>query len=172
MYYNESADRLFVCSLGYQRIDIFNHGLTFIESISMPYFPVDIDSYGDYLLVAANNSIFIFQNNMMINNFTIIQCNLINAIIIDKFENIAIACNSNIIYIYLINGTYLGVFWTSPVSDLSDMSFDSMGDLILTAPNGVFVINNQTILSNKIISGISTDNDCIINSKILILLKS
>jgi hypothetical protein len=44
MYYNESSDRLFVCTTGYNRIDILNHELKLNKSISTyPYSPVDIE---------------------------------------------------------------------------------------------------------------------------------
>ncbi len=44
MYNNSSADHLLVSCNNCQRIDVFDHSLTFIKSISTnAFYPIDID---------------------------------------------------------------------------------------------------------------------------------
>jgi hypothetical protein len=163
MYYNSSADHLLVCCNNYQRIDVFDHSLTFIKSISTnTYFPIDIDVYIDLMFVSTSSkTILVYQNETYLSNITTI-CSSIKASIIDQTGNMAVLCSSNVIYIYSFNGSYLGVHWTSIVPNLVDLSFDSKGNLGLVASNGVFLLNNQSRITNN--SGVSLDSSCIINS--------
>ncbi len=166
MYYNSSADHLLVCCNNYHRIDVFDHSLTFITSISTnTYIPIDIDVYNDLMFVStSSNTILVYQNETYLSQITTF-CSSIKASIIDQTGNMAMLCSSGIIYIYSINGSYLGVNWTSIVPDLVDLSFDSKGNLALVALNGVFLLNNQSRSTNN--SGVSLDSSCIINSKFI-----
>ncbi len=163
MYYNSSADHLLVCCNNCQRIDVFDHSLTFIKSISTnTYFPIDIDAYNDLMFVSTSSkTILVYQNETYLSNITTI-CSSIKASIIDQTGNIAVLCSSNVIYMYSNNGSYLRVNWTSLVPDLVDLLFDSKGNLALVASNGVVLLNNQTRRTNN--SGVSLDSSCIINS--------
>jgi hypothetical protein len=163
MYYNSSADHLLVCCKNYQRIDVFDHSLTFIKSISTnTYYPIDIDVYNDLMFVStSSNSILVYQNETFLSLITTF-CSSIKTSIIDQTGNMAVLCSSDVIYIYSCNGSYLGVKWTSIVPDLVDLSFDSKGNLALVGLNGVFLLNSQS--SSKTNSGVSHDLSCIINS--------
>jgi hypothetical protein len=163
MYYNSSADHLLVCCNNYQRIDVFDHSLTFIKSISTnTYYPIDIDVYNDLMFVStSSNSILVYQNETFLSLITTF-CSSIKTSIIDQTGNMAVLCSSDVIYIYSCNGSYLGVKWTSIVPDLVDLSFDSKGNLALVGLNGVFLLNSQS--SSKTNSGVSHDLSCIINS--------
>ncbi len=163
MYYNSSADHLLVCCNNYQRIDVFDHSLTYTKSISTnTFYPIDIDVYNDLMFVStSSNTILVYQNETYLSKITTF-CSSIKASIIDQTANMAVLCSSYVIYIYSINGSYLGVNWTSIVPDLVDLSFDSKGNLALVALNGVFLLNNQTRSTQN--SGVSLDSSCIINS--------
>jgi hypothetical protein len=162
MYYNSSADHLLVCCNNYQRIDVFDRSLTFIKSISTnTYYPIDIDVYNDLMFVStSSNTILIYQNETFLSQITTF-CSSIKASIIDQTGNMVVLCSSDVMYIYSINTSYLGVKWTSLVSNLVDISFDSKGNLALVAINGVFLLNNQTRRTNT--SVVSLDSSCIIN---------
>jgi hypothetical protein len=166
MYYNSSADHLLVCCYSCQRIDVFDHSLTFIKSISTnAYYPIDIDVYNDLMFVSTSSkTILVYQNETYLSNITTI-CSSIKASIIDQTGNMAVLCSSNVIYMYSFNGSYLGVNWTSIVPDLVDLSFDSKGNLGLVASNGVFLLNNQSRITNN--SGVSLHSSCIVDSKFL-----
>ena len=168
MYYNRSADHLLICCFYYKRIDIFDNSLKFIKSISTPSFPVDIDVYNDLMYVAtSSNTILVYQNELYLSQITTL-CSSIKASIIDQTGNMAVLCSSDIIYIYSFNGSYLGVNWTSIVPSLVDLSFDTSGNLVLVASNGVFLLNNQTRNTNS--SGVSIDSSCIVNSEFINIL--
>jgi hypothetical protein len=49
-----------------------------------------------------------------------------------------------------------------------DMSFDSHGDIVFVASNGLFIMNNQTRVVNN--TNFSADKECIINSKCFFLI--
>ncbi len=166
MYYNSSADNLLVCCDKCQRIDVFDHSLTFIKSISTnTFYPIDIDVYNNLMFVStSSNTILVYQNETYLSNITTF-CNSIKASIIDQTGNLVVLCSSNIIYIYSFNGSYLGVNWTSIVPDLVDLSFDSKGNLAHVSSNGVFLLNNQSRSTNNYT--VSLDSSCIINSKFL-----
>ncbi len=116
MYYNSSADHLLVCCNNCKRIDVFDHSLTFIKSISTnTYYPIDIDVYNDIMFVStSSNSILVYQNETYLSNITTF-CSSIKASIIDQTGNIFVLCSSDIIHFYSFNGSYLGVNWTSIV---------------------------------------------------------
>lgn len=163
MYYNSSADLLFVCSGVYRRIDIFDQSLTFKKSIFISSFsPKDIKAYDDFLYVSTSSKyIFVYRDQVNIQNITTNCGSGITSSIIDQSGNLAILC-SNIIHIYSRNGTYLGASWKSTIPNLSDMSFDNYGNLVLVATNGIFIMNNETRPINN--TGISLDTSCIVNS--------
>ena len=169
MYYNSSADHLLICCNNFPSIDVFDHSLTFIKSISTaPYYPIDIDVYSDLMYIAtSSNTILVYQNESYFSKITTF-CISIKASIIDQTGNMAVLCGSDVIYIYSSNGSYLGVNWTSIVPSLIDLSFDSSGNFVLVASNGVFLLNNQTRTTNN--SGISIDSSCIINSEFINIL--
>jgi hypothetical protein len=165
IYYNNSADHLLVCCSNYQRIDVFDHSLNFIKSIStMTYTPIDIDVYDDLIFVSTSwNTILVYQNETYLRQIIITFCSSIKASIIDQTGNIAVLCSTEIIYIYFMNGSYLGVNWTSIVPNVVDLSFDSSRNLALVDSNGVFLLNNQTRSSNN--TRVSLDSSCIVNSR-------
>ena len=164
MYYNRSSDRLYICSTGNNRIDVFDHSLEFIKSISIsPNQPIDIDVYNDYMYVTTNNNtILVFQNDLNVKNITFFNISIASSLI-DQNGNIAILSNSNIIYVYSANGTYLGANWISNVPSLVGLSLDLNGNLVLLAFNGIFIVNNNNTpqVAN---SGILLDDACIIKS--------
>ncbi len=172
MYYNESSDRLYVCATGsnYNRIDIFNHKLKFNKSISTsPYSPIKIEVYNDHLYILTRyfNKIFVYQNEINIWSFNTF-CSTITSALIDNYGNLAVLCNSNTVYLYSVNGTYLNVNFQSLVPSVIDISFDSFGDLVFVASNGVFIMSNYTRVVNNI--DLSADKQCIVNSMLFILL--
>jgi hypothetical protein len=102
-----------------KRIDVFDHSLTFIKSISTKkYYPIDIDVYNDIMFVStSSNSILVYQNETYLSNITTF-CSSIKASIIDQTGNIFVLCSSDIIHFYSFNGSYLGVNWTSIVPSI------------------------------------------------------
>jgi hypothetical protein len=166
MYYNSSADHLLVCCNNIQRIDVFDHSLNFIKSISTnTFYPIDIDVYNDLMFVStSSNKILVYQNETYFRNISTF-CSSIKSSIIDQTGNMAVLCSSDVIYMYSNNGSYLRANWTSLVPDLLDLSFDSKGNLALVASNGVFLLNNQSRSTNN--SGVSLHSACIVDSKFL-----
>jgi hypothetical protein len=165
LYYNETADNLLACSNSYPRIDIFNSSLRFIKSIStVPYIPTDIDVYDNLLFVATNTSlIFVYENGINIWNITTNFCSSIISQLFDDNGNIAVLCISNVIYVYSVNGSYLGMNWTSPVPELVDILFDSKDNLVLVNSNGLFIMSNKTMPTNSL--NVSIDDSCIAKSE-------
>jgi len=149
MYYNSSVDHLLVFCNNYQRIDVFDHSLTFIKSKSTnTYYPIDIDVYNDLMFVStSSNSILVYQNETFLSEITTF-CSSIKASIIDQTGNMVVLWSSDVLHIYSINSSYLGVKWTSIVPNLVDISFDSKGNLALVALNGVFLLNDQSRSTN------------------------
>jgi hypothetical protein len=169
MYYNESSDRLYVCATGsnYTRIDIFNHELKFNKSISTSsYSPIKIEAYNDHLYILTRYEILVYQNEIKIWSFNTL-CSTITSAVVDNY-GIAILCNSNTVYLYSVNGTYLNVKIQSLVPSVIDISFDSLGDLVFVASNGIFKMSNYTRVVNNI--DLSADRQCIVNSMFFILL--
>ena len=170
MCYNDTSDRLYVCTIGsgYNRVDVFNHELILAKSISTsPYSPVDIEVYNSTLYIVTTYTVLVYQNEIIIKNFSTLCASIISTIV-DNYGNHAILCSSNIIYLYSVNGTYLGLHFNALVPSVTDMSFDSHGDLVLVASNGLFIMSNFSRVVNN--TGLSADKQCIVNSMSLILL--
>jgi hypothetical protein len=168
MYYNESSDRLFVCAsgTGYNRIDIFNHELKFIKSISTySNSPIDIEVHNDSMYIVTTKTILVYQNEANIKNLSTI-CSKIVSSIIDTYGNLALLCNPDTVYLYSLNGTYLGASFKTLVPMVIDMSFDSHGDLILVTGNGIFILESPKSAVTVNNGDISVDRNCILNSKL------
>ena len=163
IYYNSSADHLLVCSFNYKRIDIFNRSLNLIKSIPTYFSPIEFDVYNDILYVATTNQIvLVIKNEVVIANITTL-CYFMKSILADNYGNIAILCSSNEIYVYSVTGAYSGVLWSVNVPDSNSMSFNSNGDLVLVASNGLYIMNNQKKFINS--AGVSIDSSGSIYSK-------
>lgn len=169
MHYNSTSGYLYVLSKVNKTIDVFTDELAFVKSISIsPYIPVDIDEYNDLLYVAVslniNSSILALQNDLIVSIIST-TCSSITSLKIDQYGNIAIVCSNDIISIYSINDkTFSNISWISAVANINDIEFDSNGNLVLTAQNGIFLINNQTQIAKSAVTAIS-DTNCILNSK-------
>jgi hypothetical protein len=129
IYYNSSVDHFLILSSNYQRIDVFDQSLKLLKSISTaPYVPFDIDVFNDLAYVSTNKAtILILRNEIIIGNFSILTPCYIVSSIIDHFGNIAVLCSRNMIYVYSLNGTYLGVKWSSTVFNIDDIQIDLSG---------------------------------------------
>jgi hypothetical protein len=145
---------------------VFDQSLKFLKSIStLPYVPIDIDVFNDLAYVSTTKAtILILQNEKIAGNFSILTPCTIGSSIIDKFGNIAVLCNRNMIYVYSLNGTYLGVKWSSSVFNIDDIQIDLSGSLVLSSPNGIFIMSNQTKPINNT-KGFSYDSRCAKQSK-------
>ena len=163
MYYNSSKDQLYVLSYSYSRIDVFNHALAFIKSIPISNKPLDIDANNDSIYVVTESSalIYIIQNDSLTRTFSTTHT-WIWSILVDKSGDFAIIDYYDNIYIYESNGSYSGVSWNIQ-PNIKEMSFDSNGDLVLLAANGLFIMSNFSLKINS--SGIMIDTVCILNSK-------
>ena len=170
MCYNDTSDRLYVCTIGsgYNRVDVFNHELILAKSISTsPYSPVDIEVYNSTLYIVTTYTVLVYQNEIIIKNFSTLCASIISTIV-DNYGNHAILCSSNIIYLYSVNGTYLGLNFNALAPSVIYMSFDSHGDLVLVSSNAIFIMGNYSRVVNN--TGLSADKQCIVNSMSLILL--
>ena len=87
MCYNDTSDRLYVCTIGsgYNRVDVFNHELILAKSISTsPYSPVDIEVYNSTLYIVTTYTVLVYQNEINIKNFSTL-CAFIRSTIVDNY---------------------------------------------------------------------------------------
>ena len=143
MYYNKTGDYILACSAGFNLIYVLSrNNLAMIKYINTsPYTPTDIKEYNGVLYVGTfNSTVLIIQNEVVVSNF-MTTCSTILSLSIDIFGHIAVVCNTNVISIYSLNGTYTGISWTSPIAGTSNIAFDNTGSIILSAAAGIFIYN-------------------------------
>ena len=160
LIFNETVDHLLVTTNSAPKIQVFDKNLIFIKSISIPYFASGIKEYNNQFFVTTYSSfVFLLQNEVIIYNFSTL-CGSINALAIDSNGLLALLC-LNKIYVYNSNGKYMNISWISLVPSPQDLGFDAGGNFVITATNGVNLLNKQiqTIKQNFTI-----DNACIFQS--------
>ncbi len=111
LYYNSTNDLIYVAPYNLQVIRVFNLNLTLNDSISItPYQPWSINENNNELYVGTNNGmVLVIINKQIIKQFN--GCNqqsvFLLSILFDDFNNMAISCNNNQLYLYNTSGTYL-----------------------------------------------------------------
>jgi hypothetical protein len=141
LYYNQTGDYILACSNAYYIEFLRRDDLTFIKYISTkPYLPTDIREYNGTLFVGTSQSTVLVIKDEIISSLFKTTCNSIISLAIDAFGNIAVICNP-FIYLYSTNGTYLNVTWTSPIENITSFGFDSFGNFVVTAYNGIHIFH-------------------------------
>ena len=162
LVYNETSDHLLVTSSSAPKIEVFNHNLVFLKSISIPYVATDIAEFNNMFFIATNSSyVLVLQDDAVISSFGTL-CSSITSLAIDSNGLLALLC-SNTIYVYNSNGQYVNIAWASLVPRPVDIDFDADGNFAITAPNGVFLLNTQTATLQP---NLTSDNSCTLNQTI------
>ncbi len=141
LYYNQTGDYILAFSNAYYIEFLRRDDLTFIKYISTePYLPTDIREYNGTLFVATTTNTVLVIKDEIITSLFYTTCTLITSLAIDIVGNIAVVC-SPFIHLYSTNGTYLNVTWTSPIENITSIGFDSFGNFVVTAYDGIHIFN-------------------------------
>ena len=163
--YNSVTDHILVTSYNVNGLLVLDRNLTLINIFSFASsFTTDIEEYNSKFYVSTyNGMIWILNSNeTVIFSFQTI-CSNIKSISIDNYGYIAVLCNTFIVYVYSLNGTYMNIAWTSSTLLPFDMSFDANGAFFLTGPNGIYYLGLNSVNVTKH-TGVSLDTSCIIAS--------
>jgi hypothetical protein len=138
IYYNYTADILYVASFNSKRIDLFYRNLSFISSISLTNGPYALTEKNGKLYVGIDGGLIsVVENNLVVKNITTMCISYIRSIVIDTNELMAVLCNSdNTLYLYTTNGSYTGISMTTPLSSRF-ISYDLNGYFIISNANQI-----------------------------------
>jgi hypothetical protein len=139
IYYNSTSDNLYVASYSFNRIDLFYRNLTFISTISLTNQPWTLTENNGKLYVGLiDGSISVLENNLVVKTITTLCTGLINSIVIDENELMAVLCNgNNMLYLYSTNASYTGKNMTTPLYPVFT-NYDLNGNFIIA---GSYQIN-------------------------------
>ncbi len=96
LYYNATSDRLFVASIGFKRIDIFDpFTLTLLYSINTTSFsPWSLNSYKNELFVGTSTGqILVLQNEIIMKTYATFCGSIVSSLLIDSYGFMAVVCN-------------------------------------------------------------------------------
>jgi hypothetical protein len=134
IYYNSTADALYVTSQFSNRIDLFYRNLSFINSINFINQPYALTEKNGKLYVGLFGGVLsVLENNLVVKNITTLCTGWISSIVIDANELMGVLCFSDsILYLYSTNGSYTGKNMTTPTSPRF-LNYDLNGHFIIAS---------------------------------------
>jgi hypothetical protein len=146
LYYNSTNDLIYVASQVLQVIHVFNLNLTLNDSFSItPYIPWSINEHNNELYVGTTNgTMLVIVNKQIIKQFN--GCNqqsveLFSILLFDNFNNMAISCDNQRLYLYNTAGTYLNKSIIPTDSDPYNIGLDSKSGFFIFACNQISLYN-------------------------------
>ena len=101
---------------------------------------------------STSSYIMVLKNKIFDHSFSTL-CTQIKTFAIDKNEIFAVNCyagvianSNNIIYLYNSNGTYTGQSWRNPVIYSKSISFDGIGNLVISNYYGLYIFNQLPMI--------------------------
>ena len=166
LYFNSNTNQLLVASGTYAIINVFDLNLTLIGNITVPFSNNYILEYNGILYVSSTSSeMMLLQNQTYLHSFKTL-CSQIRTFSIDQNGVLAINCYDNYIYLYNSTGNYTGQSWNSPTYNPFSISFDAIGNLIISNYYGLYIFNS--LVQMPVNSNTFTTCDyCIIKGKVL-----
>ena len=144
IYYNSANDLIYMASIGFLEIHVFNLDLRLTDTISIsPYRPWSINGYNNQSYVGTTDGIIlVIVNKSIVKQFNARngQSGALYSILFDKFYNIATACGNKQLYLYNTNGSSLNKSIPT-VDNPNDINFDSKSRLLVVTWTQITVYN-------------------------------
>ena len=146
IYYNSSNNFIYVAPKALNVIQVFNLNLIFHHNISTSiYYPWSIAGYNNQMYVGDryNGTILVIENEVIVRTFK--GCNgnsvQLSYILFDQCGFMATSCNTNQVYLYQPNGTYLSKNLATPSGPMY-IGYDSNVRFVQISYTRINIYNN------------------------------
>ncbi len=146
MYYNSTSQLLYTGRCDQNNIIVYNKDLSYNRTISTSYIPWLISSYNDQLVIAENNignttgNINFYQGESSYRTVATKCLRRVGTVLFDNNNQLIVFCWDKNIYLYNVNGTYIGMLGTACTNTnvgVLHAYFDSKDRIVVLCPDRV-----------------------------------